>query len=312
MKKGFVLTRLLDKDLEISLLISQKEYQAPLQLLRKQLLYVYGFSFFSFIFLFVFVSRALSKPIAQNERLIKQRLELQENELVLLEEAKHTALTKARFLSQISHDFRTPLNSIIGFSQFLDQEKLVEKEYAKLPKNIEKSGKHLLEMVNRILEFSHSESEHFALDIKTIKLCDLLNELIESIRPLAQKKSLKLEFSCEELEIMSDGASLKNIILNLLANAIKFTDKGYVFLSVKVEEERVLISIKDSGDGIKEEEREFLFKPFSRLQNAKNIEGSGLGLALSLAYAKRLDAILSYKNHSIGSEFILEMKRENI
>ena len=298
----------INDELILSFLIEKRDLEKPLILLQKQLLVIAIFSFLSFVALFFLVSRAISKPIAQNEKLQSEQLKLQENELHLLEEAKHLAQTKGRFISQMSHDFRTPLNSIIGFSQFLDQEKLVDDEYKKLPKNIEKAGKHLLEMVNQILEFSKVESEYLHLKLEEIDLCTLITEVVELMRPLSEKKSLDLSCSCPEFSFTSDNKMLKNILINLIANAIKFTNEGYVKVSVQREEAYTVISVKDSGIGIDSHDAKSLFQVFSRFEKSKKIEGSGIGLALCYAYSKRLDVQLEYRPHTHGSEFLIKIK----
>ena len=303
-----VLSKALNDELTLSFLINKKELDRPLKLLQKQLLIVAGFSLLSFLALFFFVSRAIAKPIAQNAKLQSQKLQLQESELLLLEEAKHSAQIKTRFISQISHDFRTPLNSIIGFSQFLDQENLVESEYKKLPKNIENAGKHLLEMVNQVLEFAKAESEHLSLELEELELCSLIHETVEIIKPLSEKKFLELSCECKELHLICDKNILKNILINLLANAVKFTDEGYIKILVEIQEAYVKISVRDSGIGIKEKDEQSLFKIFNRLDNAKKVEGSGLGLALCAAYAQKLHAKLQYKPHSQGSEFSITLR----
>jgi len=309
--EGLEISRILIDDLSISLYLNKDEMEVPLVRLKNQLISIFIFSFVSFLALFFFVSRAISKPILENEKLVLQKLELQENELLLLEEAKRSAQIKARFISQISHDFRTPLNSIIGFSQFLDQEHLVQDEYKKLPKNIEKAGKHLLDMVNQILDFSKAENEYLPLEVQDFSLSSLMSEVIEIMMPLAQKKELQLRYMGKDIVLKTDKSILKNILINLIANAIKFTEQGDVQVSLEVKEKGFLIKVRDSGVGIQEEDEKELFKPFTRFENSKLKEGSGLGLALCAAYAQRLGMNLSYKALVSGSEFSIIIKKED-
>jgi len=296
--------------INLSLLLKKETLDKSFHILQKQLIAIAIFSFLAFLALIVVVSRAIAKPIAQNQKLQEQKLHLQSSQLLLLEKAKHLAQTKARFISQMSHEFRTPLNSIIGFSQFLDQERLVEREYEKLPKNIEKAGKHLLEMVNQILDYAKAQSEHLTLDMKEINLKTLLKEVSEIMTPLSEKKLLELTCNCEEIIILSDKKMLTNILLNLIANAIKFTHNGYIKINAFKDKKVIKICIEDSGIGMSEEESKKLFEPFSRLESAKKIEGTGLGLALCMSYAQLLNAELVYEPKETGSKFILSLKAD--
>lgn len=289
-------------DLCVDLTIERERFEAPLRVLRQQLLAVALFSFAALVALFVFVTRIVAGPIAQNNRLQEQKLEL-------LEASRQAAEAKSRFISQMSHEFRTPLNSIIGFSQFLDQEKLVDPEYAKLPKNIERSGKALLELVNQILDFAKAEQADLAIRPEPLHLERLIAEVVESLRPQASAKRLELAFVCDAVTLESDERLLRSILVNLVANGIKFTDAGYVRIEVR-RGKTLEISVRDSGIGITPEQGRRLFQPFVRLESAVKTQGSGLGLALSAAYARRLGARLYLVPRERGSEFILEFNKE--
>ena len=164
-------------------------------------------------------------------------------------------------------------------------------------------------MVNQILEFAKSESAHLVVNKEPLHVKKILQECIAILEGEASKKSLSIRCECEEIELFSDKQMMESIIINLLANAIKFTKEGEIIISVKVDE-AINISIKDSGVGIKASEVSKLFSPFSRLEGSKKIEGSGLGLALCKAYADVLEAKLYYVKQDEGSEFILALKRE--
>lgn len=289
-------------DLVLQMRIAKDVMLQPVASLQRQLIALAFFSFSAFVLLFVFVSRIIAKPIAENDA-------LQKTQIALLETSKHAAETKSRFISQMSHEFRTPLNSIIGFSQFLAQEKLVDSEYEKLPLSIEKAGKHLLETINQILDFAKADTENLRINKSDIDLKKLLLSVAELLESEAKAKSIRLTCKCDEHHSYSDENMLKSIVINLLANAIKFTKKGEVNLTLKADAKSLKISVRDSGIGISKEQSRSLFQPFSRLEGSEDIEGSGLGLALCSAYAKQLDCKLYHVYHDIGSEFILEMQR---
>ena len=295
----FFLQQHIDKyNLELLLFPDKEQMFAPLQLLKTELLLIALGTFGLFIALFIAISYIISKPISEN-------IALQQQRLLLLEEAKHAAETKSRFISQMSHEFRTPLNSIIGFSQFLDQEQLVESSYAKLPKNIEKAGKHLLDLVNSMLEFAKMQSTHIAIHKENFRINTVIEDVITLLEADATKKGLTLTCNHGDFSLYSDKAVVKNIIINLVANGIKFTHEGHVHVEIY----KPKVTITDSGIGIKHEDVDKLFTPFERFDNAKNIEGSGLGLALSHAYALQLGITLTYIPQKHGSAFCLDFSQ---
>lgn len=289
--------KLLRDDLQIALAIDRTAFEAPLEVLKRQLLTIALFSLAALSILFVFLSRLVSRPIAQNIR-------FQQQQLGLLEAARQSAEAKSRFTSQMSHEFRTPLNSIIGFSQFLESENLVDPEYRKIPKMIEQSGKDLLALINQILDFAKAEQTVPDMKPERINLKRLVEEAVENLRPQAEAKGLELSSACDAIVVMADARMTKSIAVNLLANAIKYTHSGYVHVYVRGDA-KITLGVRDSGIGIAPEEVKRLFQPFTRFKGSEKIQGSGLGLALSYAYAERMGAGLSYRAQEAGSEFVL-------
>lgn len=294
----------LSNGVQIIMSIDREKFEQPLILLKRQLVTLALFSLGALTLLFIFVSRIVSRPIAQNIRLQQQKLEL-------IEAARHAAEAKSRFISQMSHEFRSPLNSIIGFSQFLESEQLLEEEYRKIPAMIEHSGKDLLALVDQILDFAKAEQATLEMTPERIALNELAVEVMESLRPQAEAKGLIMTQACEALSVTADRRMLKNILINLAANAIKYTHEGYVHIDVQ-DNKGVRISVSDSGIGIAPEQEASLFQPFSRLEGSEKIQGSGLGLALCLAYAERMGARLYYARHDEGSEFVLQFDKEAV
>jgi len=257
----------------------------------------------------IFISALLVFALFYSYKLYKQRALLQKNQLKLLEEAN--LATQSKFISQMSHEFRTPLNSIIGFSQFLSQEKLVEKEYEKLPHNIEKAGKHLLTLVENILSISQEEFYSRAeVKLELEDIIELTREVIALLQIQSQKKSIKLLLtsSVENLSVLTDNITYKQILFNLIGNAIKYTNEGTISINISAEAKLVVISVKDTGIGMLDTSQ--IFSPFVRLENATNVKGSGLGLALVEAYVHKLggsiEAFSQGKNQ--GSEFVFKLK----
>jgi len=207
---------------------------------------------------------------------------LQEKKLA--EIANHT---KSEFLANMSHELRTPLNSIIGFSDILYEQmygKLNEKQL-KYVGNISKSGKHLLDLINSILDLSKVEAGKLELDYKEFELADKLRTIENILSLIAEKKNIKIEIEIDSklTTIFADEAKFAQIMYNLLDNAIKFSyENGIVEISARKRESLVEISVKDTGIGIKDEDQSKLFKPFSQINSFSSKEYQGVGLGLSL------------------------------
>lgn len=288
--------------LNVSLIANRATLERPILLLRRQLLLIALFALVALSSFFLFVSRMISKPIAQN-------IQLQQQKLQLLESAKSAAESKNRFISQMSHDFRTPLNSIIGFSQFIQEEKFVKGEFAHVPGLIEHSGKELLALVNQLLEYAKLEHSELPLHFEPFNGCELIKQVAKAMQLQAEQKGIELHIECENITLYSDMNLVKSIVSNLLSNAIKYTNEGFVRISLQ-RNSGVEIKVQDSGIGIDAKEAKHLFEPFVRLKGSQSVQGSGLGLALCSAYALKIGALLGYREYEHGSEFYLQIKEQ--
>jgi signal transduction histidine kinase len=194
---------------------------------------------------------------------------------------------KSQFLANMSHELRTPLNSIIGFSKVLlnrlDGE-LTERQEAYI-RSVHNSSRHLLELINGILDFSRIEAGKFEMRPEKVNLHDLVEECIESSLSLVRDKRIKIEkdIPVELPEIQADRTRIKQVLLNLMSNAIKFTSAGRVLVQVRQDAESMHVSVADTGIGISQPDLLRLFEPFQRLDNplAQQADGTGLGLAIS-------------------------------
>jgi PAS domain S-box-containing protein len=195
--------------------------------------------------------------------------------------------TKSEFLANISHELRTPLNSIIGFSDLLCEQvfgELNEKQL-KYAGNISNSGKHLLNLINGILDLSKIEANKMELNYKNFELADKLNNVKNLLSPIADRKNIRIEIDVDKdlNTISADEARFVQVMYNLVDNAIKFSNESS---SVKIGARRkgrmVEITVKDAGIGIKAEDHHKLFKPFSQVDafSSKKSQGTGLGLSL--------------------------------
>ncbi|MFH1323200.1 MAG: PAS domain-containing sensor histidine kinase [Methanobacteriota archaeon] len=220
--------------------------------------------------------------------LVEDLSELKRTEELYLENMRLLVANRAKseFLAVMSHELRTPLNSIIGFSELLKQGDLNEKE-GHFVDNVLTSGKHLLSLVNGILDLVNIETGKVEMAVEKMSVPLIIDESLLMIKPNAEKHNiiLKKEIDPELDHIEADRQKFKQILLNLLDNAVKFNkpDGGIVTVSAKKAGDMAMISVSDKGIGIKEEDMEKLFKEFEQLDKgiSRKYGGTGLGLAIS-------------------------------
>ncbi len=203
-----------------------------------------------------------------------------------LDEAHHSAQRNSILLSNISHTLRTNLNDILGFSYLLGNDFAMKEdsELYEYSENIRKSGNSLVHLLNNIIDISRIEANTFNLGKQNCDLAALMNELISEYKPVAKQNGLQVFFQSETVPLFStDVEALKHILSNLLDNAVKYTENGFVKIIQKTEDEQVVIIIKDTGIGIDKAFQSEIFEPFRRqsLGYSKNTyQGAGLGLPL--------------------------------
>ncbi|MDE2342703.1 MAG: PAS domain S-box protein, partial [Betaproteobacteria bacterium] len=259
------------------------------------------------------------------ERQVKARtLDLQ----AALERAESADNMKSAFLATMSHELRTPLNSIIGFTGILLQNLAgpLNPEQVKQLSMVQGSARHLLELINDVLDISKIEAGQVALSCETFSVPACLERVVASVRPMAMKKGIRLELSFDPaLEPMhSDSRKFQQIVLNLVNNAIKFTDQGNVTVTAEMldsDESRtstnsqaaLRITVADSGIGIRPEDMGKLFEPFRQLDSSlmRKYEGTGLGLAICRRLAEMMGGgIVARSKYGVGSQFIVTLPLE--
>jgi PAS domain S-box-containing protein len=202
------------------------------------------------------------------------------------DEAERANAAKSEFLSRMSHELRTPMNAILGFGQILQWDDLTE-DQSRSVDQILKGGRHLLGLINEVLEISRIEAGHTSLSLEPVSLHAVLREAMDMVQPLAAQNRVEMDDAamggCAQI-VMADQQRLKQVILNLLSNAIKYNrPEGQVSIScVEKEPGRLRVSIRDTGIGIAKKNVNKLFMPFERLgAEYSPIEGNGIGLSLS-------------------------------
>lgn len=199
-------------------------------------------------------------------------------------EADRANRAKSEFLSRMSHELRTPLNSILGFAQVLEMGDLEPDEQGPV-EQILKGGRHLLTLINEVLDVARIESGRMALSLEPVHVAEVMHEALDLVRPLAGQRGIAIEenpLKCGY--VLADRQRLRQVLLNLLSNAIKYNvEGGRVSVACQGREKnRVRVTVSDTGPGMSAEQREKLFHPFERLVgDSSPVEGTGLGLALS-------------------------------
>jgi signal transduction histidine kinase len=234
-------------------------------------------------------------------------------------ESEKTNRLKSEFLAGMSHEFRTPLNAIIGFSEMLSSGtcgNLTAKQFEYLG-NISISGAHLLRLVNDILDLSKIESGNMEVDYEKFETKQVINETISILYNLAQNKNITIKMEVEEVFIKSDSKRFRQILYNLLSNAIKFTEeKGSIIVKSEIIDKTFKVEVKDTGIGISEGDRSKIFNQFAQIDSSytRKQEGTGLGLTITKKLVELLGGTIDFESHEgQGSKFwfILNCIAEN-
>ncbi|PKP27599.1 MAG: hypothetical protein CVU02_03095, partial [Bacteroidetes bacterium HGW-Bacteroidetes-19] len=209
--------------------------------------------------------------------------------------AEEANVLKSHFLTNMSHEIRTPMNGILGFLELLKDVDLTSNEREEYIDIINKSGLRLLDTINDIIEMSRIESGNLNKDEQNVNVKEILEDLYMFFKPQTDQKGVLLipafQNQIQKLQLITDRIKFESILTNLIKNAIKFTDKGFIELGVHTHSDSVVFYVKDTGRGIPKDRQDAIFERFIQadLKNTRGHEGSGLGLSISKAYVQLLD-----------------------
>lgn len=240
---------------------------------------------------------------------ITERKRAEEAIIKAKEKAEEASRLKSNFLSNMSHELRTPLIGILGYSEIMMNE-LANSNYGEMATTIYQSGSRLLETLNMILTLSKVESEKVNLNLTDVSLTELVDEVRILFDSVAKKKNIELKsiYPTEGLSVKTDPKIIREILNNLVNNAVKYTEKGSVLIEVKRNEltGEVMIRIKDTGIGIPKDKLDVIFEEFRQASEglARNFEGTGLGLSITKKFVQLLGGKIFVESQvGIGSVF---------
>lgn len=245
-----------------------------------------------------------SRNVAQQESnhqtsLLQREIILHEQTDAELQQARVVAeqanQAKSRYITGISHELRTPLNSILGYAQLMDNNVDVSSENKNAIKVILRSGEHLLSLIEGTLDIARIEGGKLQFDIKSLRFPQYIQQIISMFELQALNKGLKFEYEISSdlpRIVRADHKRLSQILINIIGNAVKYTQEGAIQLRFNHAREFLSIEVEDTGPGIKQSELDKIFEPFVRGSAAQGVGGTGLGLTISKLLTELMGGVL--------------------
>lgn len=220
--------------------------------------------------------------------------------------------TRSDFLASMSHELRTPMNAILGFTQLLEGDQSCSPDQKENLQQISKAGWHLLDLINEVLDLARVESGEVKLTIQDLNTADVVTECLTLVSPLLAPKQITIENRVKHNvpKVLADFMRLKQVLINLLSNAIKYNrEQGRVIIEVSTEgDQMLLLSVRDTGNGMTTDQLQHLFEPFTRFGNLERTQSTGIGLSISKKLIERMNGkIRVVSEPSKGSTFTVAL-----
>ncbi|MCP4129969.1 MAG: PAS domain S-box protein [bacterium] len=263
-------------------------------------------------------TRELQKITVQQQWLIEKRAVAEAEKTLALEKAKDANTTKGRFLANVSHELKTPLNSILGYCRLLEMQKIgaLNRKQQDFVATMKKDGNHLLRIVNEIIDISKIDAGKIEIKKSLFEIHDMVMDVYSIVKPLAMKKGITVDVEINEDigQLYADEARIKQVLNNLMANALKYIGDGKQFgIEAAGRENAVIFRVWDEGIGIPPENRDKIFERFEQVNvelSVKN-KGTGLGLAISRAIVTLHNGTIEVTNgYERGSCFTVVLPRK--
>jgi len=241
---------------------------------------------------------------------ISARKSAEQSLRVAKEQAESASHAKSQFLANMSHEIRTPMNAVLGYTQLIKSDPDMPDKYRRPLKAIHSAGNHLISLIDDILDLSKVEAGAMVLDARDFDLGDLTEDISGMFAMRCEQKGLtwREHVQIGERAVRADDRKLRQILINLLGNSVKFTDRGQVSLKVKQSGQRYAFSVEDTGPGIIEEAQKRIFEPFQQAEEGEAKGGTGLGLAITRRHIELMGGSLSLESsQGEGSCFRFEL-----